>query len=682
MERPIPAAVRAYGADPGDLVTDPDPRWEAFAAREPYFAVLTAPRFLRANLTPDHEREFFASGEALVAWMFRLLDHVSPNFSPMSMLEYGCGPGRLAIPLARRPGSVTAVDRSPAMLSIARAEAAKRGAGDIEFRSPAELFAGARRFDFICCVHVLQRMPPDAGLRLVRGLMRRLARGGIAVFHAPFRTSASAPLRASRWCRDHLPLVNGVVNTLRGLPFADPLIPGHVYDLDRLLGVLDEESAESAHVVYEHSGELSSVTVFAYLPLPSIETATSSTPITVGPEPVEERNHEREPVAASLDDANRAAEQYFASLTDWNDHLAKPFGPVGDTPRLLADAAALLHGARLVPGAIVLEFGAGTGWLSRWMTQLGCEVILLDVSETALRMARELYDRHPPIGDRPAPRFLRFDGRRIDLPDASVDRIVTFDAFHHAPNPDAVLREFGRILKPGGIAAFAEPGARHSDSPMSQFEMRTHHVVENDVDVHAIWRTARACGFSTLKLALFHGPPFYVTLREYEDFLAGGETIDRWRTSARVFLRNARHFFLGREGEEPLDSRTTEGLACAIDATLRPPPTATRWIVDATVTNVGTARWLPGDARVGGVRIGAHLFDAEGRLLVFDFGTAPLTSPPREVLPGESIACALPLPAQPAGRYRLEIDCVASRVAWFAQLGSRVVSMDVDAQSG
>ena len=54
---------------------DPDLRWEAFAAREPYFAVLTAPRFLRANLTPDSEREFFASGEQYVDWLLRLIQN-------------------------------------------------------------------------------------------------------------------------------------------------------------------------------------------------------------------------------------------------------------------------------------------------------------------------------------------------------------------------------------------------------------------------------------------------------------------------------------------------------------------------------------------------------------------------------------------------------------------------------
>jgi cyclopropane fatty-acyl-phospholipid synthase-like methyltransferase len=73
----------------------------------------------------------------------------------------------------------------------------------------------------------------------------------------------------------------------------------------------------------------------------------------------------------------------------------------------------LLQGLRLTAGTRVLEFGAGTGWLSRFLTQLGCRVTLLDVSPTALRIARELYDRHPVIGERPTPVFLPFDGRRI-----------------------------------------------------------------------------------------------------------------------------------------------------------------------------------------------------------------------------------------------------------------------------
>jgi len=45
------------------MPTDPNPEWEHFAAHEPYFAVLTAPEYLRQNLTPERRQAFrLASG--------------------------------------------------------------------------------------------------------------------------------------------------------------------------------------------------------------------------------------------------------------------------------------------------------------------------------------------------------------------------------------------------------------------------------------------------------------------------------------------------------------------------------------------------------------------------------------------------------------------------------------------
>src|SRR5262245_34418797 len=125
-------------------MTDRDPRWERFAAQEPYFAVLTSPQFLRQNLTPDNHRAFFESGDALVTSMFRAIElQLSPYFNPSAILEYGCGAGRLVIPLARRSarnaGSVTAVDRSPAMLDAARQEIGRRGISNVELLAPADL---------------------------------------------------------------------------------------------------------------------------------------------------------------------------------------------------------------------------------------------------------------------------------------------------------------------------------------------------------------------------------------------------------------------------------------------------------------------------------------------------------------------------------------------------------------
>ena len=176
----------------------------------------------------------------------------------------------------------------------------------------------------------------------------------------------------------------------------------------------------------------------------------------------------REMIATtSIEDLNRTAETYFASLTDWNHHLAKPFNNPDETPTLLLDVAMLLQGPRLTAGTRVLEFGAGTGWLSRFLTQPGCRVTLLDVSPTAPRIARERYDPHPGIGTRTSPVFLPFDGRRI-IARRQRRPHCQLHAFHHAANPDAILAEFGALAPE--VSPPSEPGPRHS-SGRSQFEM-------------------------------------------------------------------------------------------------------------------------------------------------------------------------------------------------------------------
>ena len=655
-----------------------DPRWETFAAREPHFAVVTDPKFLRVNLTPEHEREFFASGEGIVSWMLAVIDAgLAPQFAPMSMLEYGCGLGRLALPLARRPGSVTAVDRSPVMLDLARREAGRRGLGHIAFETPADLFAAPRPFDLVVCYHVLQRLPQVDAMALLRRLIGLIGPGGVGVFQWPYRTDDPGLVLASRWLRERLPGANAVANRLRGKPAGDPFIPTHAYDLTEMLLAFDAPEFRSTHVALEHHEHLDYAIVFAQRSETS-ERGPRASAFAPGAPAAE--SEERSPSDREIDAFNQAADLYFTSLADWDHHLAKPFSQIEETPTLLMGVAVLLQALELRPGMTVLEFGAGSGWLSRFLTQMGCRVVLLDVSPAALRIARELYARQPVIGGQPAPGFLEFDGRRIALPDGSVDRIVCFDAFHHAPNPHAVIGEFARVLVAGGIAGFAEPGPRHAEAPRSQFESHTYGVVERDVDVHALWRTAQASGFRDLRMCVFHGPPHHVSLREYEDLLAGGPAQDEWLASTRTFLRHVRSFVLVKAGGGRADSRGAAGLACDIRATLAsgPPGAGVPLAVDAIVTNTGTATWLASDAPRGGVALGTHLYDASGALVSFDFHTQPLSDPPREVTPGETVRVRVTLPPLGPGRYRLELDCVAAHVTWFAQAGSHPAVLAVD----
>ncbi|TFH46793.1 MAG: class I SAM-dependent methyltransferase, partial [Lysobacterales bacterium] len=43
------------------------------------------------------------------------------------------------------------------------------------------------------------------------------------------------------------------------------------------------------------------------------------------------------------------------------------------------------------------------------------------------------------------------NAERMDLPDASFDAVVEFNALHHIPGWRLTLREISRVLRPGGV---------------------------------------------------------------------------------------------------------------------------------------------------------------------------------------------------------------------------------------
>jgi hypothetical protein len=305
------------------------------------------------------------------------------------------------------------------------------------------------------------------------------------------------------------------------------------------------------------------------------------------------------------------------------------------------------------------------------LSQLGCEVVVSDVSPTALKIAGELYERQQVMGDQPEPEFLPFDGYTFDLPDQSVDRILCYGSLHHTVNPETVIREMGRILRPGGRAAFGEPGPNHSRNPKSQYEMKNYTVIENDIRMRDIAKWARLAEFEPPELAVFSTAPFHVGIDDYERILAGRSAGYRFLYSRRTFLERRRIFFLRKAGVESVDSRTIDGLGADIAVTVGDGPYERDQPlhVQYSVTNTGAAHWLPAGAKIGAVHLGVHLYDADMNLQNLDHRRIDLGRPggipAGERVEGEA-AISLPGP----GEWVLEFDLVADRVSWFEMAGS------------
>lgn len=381
---------------------------------------------------------------------------------------------------------------------------------------------------------------------------------------------------------------------------------------------------------------------------------------------------------AELDDDTlmRSADAYFARMTLASEQCRKPWGNPADAVHQTRHLGLVLEAADLFRGARVLDFGCATGWLTTGLSQMGCHAIGVDIAPSALKLAEASKAARPPAQGAGTLEFRAYDGHCLPLEDASLDRIVCHDAFHHVRDQRATLMEFARVLKPGGRAAFIEPGPEHSRTPQSQAEMARYAVIENDVDMAEVTRHALEAGFEKPRLLVQWQQPFTVEADDFQAWVRNG--IPRaWAARAietlQQQLTNGQCFFLVRRGPADAgpDSRRAEGLAAELKLVraARVPPAQGRGIqLTVQVRNSGSSNWLTAGG-AGQVNLGVHLLDAAGRVVDDNFARLKLPAGIASVAPGETVTVSGTIRVPDLPIYTLHLDMVAELVAWFAQRG-------------
>lgn len=250
-----------------------DHEWERWGSTDPYYGVLTNPKFRSAALNPQAKEEFFFSGRCHVSYVYdtcrRFLD---PHFAPQRILDFGCGVGRLVVAFAEHAPHVVGMDVSPSMLAEARRNCDERGAANVELvPSDDQLAAAPGPFDLVHSCIVLQHIEIPRGLALFERLIDRIRPGGYGALHLTYawdvyhaNHGVAPPPPPAPPVGGALAQVKASLRTLVSPPPApaqpssgDPEMQMNFYNLSQVLFIVQRAGVTELHTHFtDHGGAL------------------------------------------------------------------------------------------------------------------------------------------------------------------------------------------------------------------------------------------------------------------------------------------------------------------------------------------------------------------------------------------------------------------------------------------
>jgi 2-polyprenyl-3-methyl-5-hydroxy-6-metoxy-1,4-benzoquinol methylase len=235
---------------------DTDQAWESFGRDDPYFGAITKYRYHRDQLNEANREDFFDSGAKHIDSVFKAIrKHLDAGFAPRRVLDFGCGPGRLLVPLAALCDEVIGVDVSDSMLEEARGNCRQRDIRNVSLlKSDDGLSALGGGFDLIHSVLVFQHIAPRRGMALMDRMLDMLQSGGVGVLHFTIHHQSKVS-ETAQWAKRTIPFAWNLFNLLRRRAWRAPQMQMHIYDINVLFERLRLRGVADVHVRFiDHDG--------------------------------------------------------------------------------------------------------------------------------------------------------------------------------------------------------------------------------------------------------------------------------------------------------------------------------------------------------------------------------------------------------------------------------------------
>jgi ubiquinone/menaquinone biosynthesis C-methylase UbiE len=103
------------------------------------------------------------------------------------------------------------------------------------------------------------------------------------------------------------------------------------------------------------------------------------------------------------------------------------------------------------PGRLAMDIGTGRGHFAVYLARLGFSVTGIDLSENMISYARQNAAWHTLDID-----FQTGDAEKLEFEDNTFDVVVSRNLLWTLPSPDKALKEWRRVLKPGGTLVVSD----------------------------------------------------------------------------------------------------------------------------------------------------------------------------------------------------------------------------------
>ncbi len=147
------------------------------------------------------------------------------------------------------------------------------------------------------------------------------------------------------------------------------------------------------------------------------------------------------------------------------------------------EARRIIGDLALRPGSRGLDVGCGVGLYGLWLAEAvgaGGGVVGIEPEKEKVDAARALVGARLEAGRL---EFRQGDGTAIPLPDRSVDWVWCGDVLHHIVDTEKALREFRRVIRPGGRIVVKE------SQVLSAMFLPGHPSLERRIQLAEIHRT-------------------------------------------------------------------------------------------------------------------------------------------------------------------------------------------------